>query len=87
MQMILASSTSQGIGKLVRAERRRHGLDQRTLAMVANVAVRSVHRIENGEETVRMDVLLRVLTALGLELDVRSRTGQKGAVPDQPGSR
>jgi transcriptional regulator with XRE-family HTH domain len=48
-------------------------MDQRTLAMVANVAVRSVHRIEHGEPTVRLDVVARVLAALGLELDVRSR--------------
>lgn len=67
---------SQRLGERVRAERRRQGLDQRTLAMVANVAVRSVHRVEHGEETVRMDVVLRILQALGLEVDVHSRTGR-----------
>lgn len=65
--------TSVRIAQLVRGERRRQGMDQRTLALVANVAVRSVHRIENAEETVRLDVLMRVLRALGLELDVRPR--------------
>jgi y4mF family transcriptional regulator len=63
-------STSQRIGQRVRDERRRQRLDQRTLAMVANVAVRSVHRVEHGEPTVRLDVLLRILAALGLRLDV-----------------
>jgi HTH-type transcriptional regulator/antitoxin HipB len=57
----------------VLAERKRQGLDQQTLAMVANVGVRSIHRIEHGEPTVRFDVLLRVLAALGLDLEVRSR--------------
>jgi HTH-type transcriptional regulator/antitoxin HipB len=61
------------IGETVRAERRRQGLDQATLAMVADVAVRSVHRVEHGEATVRLDILVRILQALGLELDVRSR--------------
>jgi hypothetical protein len=46
-------------------------MDQRTLALVANVGVRSVHRVEHGEPTVRLDVLTRILTALGLGLDVR----------------
>ena len=46
-------------------------MDQRTLALVADVAVRSVSRIENAHETVRLDVLLRVLAALGLTLEVR----------------
>ena len=67
------ASTSQQIGQRVRDERRRQGIDQRTLAMVANVAVRSLHRVERGEPTVRLDVLTRILAALGLELHVHGR--------------
>jgi transcriptional regulator with XRE-family HTH domain len=65
--------TSQQIGLRVRKERHRQGMDQRTLALVANVAVRSVHRVEHGEATVRLDVLTRILTALGLRLEVQGR--------------
>ncbi|MFL5818367.1 MAG: helix-turn-helix domain-containing protein [Conexibacter sp.] len=61
---------AQRLGARVRGERRRQGMDQRTLALVANVAVRSVHRVEHGEPTVRLDVVLRVLSALGMRLDV-----------------
>jgi HTH-type transcriptional regulator/antitoxin HipB len=68
-----ANLTSERLGEAVRAERKRQGLDQRTLALVANVGERSIYRIENGEQTVRLDVLLRVLTALGLQLDVVAR--------------
>jgi HTH-type transcriptional regulator / antitoxin HipB len=71
MQIPETESTPQRIGQRVRHERRRQGMDQRTLALVANVAVRSVHRVEHGEQTVRMDVLLRILAALGLRLDVQ----------------
>jgi HTH-type transcriptional regulator / antitoxin HipB len=66
-------STSQRIGRRVREARRDQGMDQATLALVANVAVRSIHRVENGEPTVRLDVLMRILSALGLELDVSRR--------------
>jgi y4mF family transcriptional regulator len=59
----------------VREERRRQGMDQAKLALVANVGVRSIHRIENAEPTVRLDVVVRVLDALGLVLDVRRRGG------------
>lgn len=69
-QMNDTESTPKRIGQRVHDERRRQGMDQRTLALVANVAVRSVHRVEHGEQTVRMDVLLRILAALGLRLDV-----------------
>jgi transcriptional regulator with XRE-family HTH domain len=65
--------TVQEIAQLVRAERRRQDMDQKRLALVANVAVRSVHRIEHAAETIRLDTLLRVLNALGLELAVRRR--------------
>ena len=72
-QMAGIESTSQRIGQRVRDERRRQGMDQRTLAMVANVGVRSVYRVENSEPTVRLDVLERILAALGMRLDVHGR--------------
>lgn len=71
--MTAMDSTSMQIGQRVLDERRRQGIDQRTLAMIANVGVRSVHRVEHGESTVRLDVLMRVLDALGLRLEVRGR--------------
>lgn len=69
--MTIGEPTLRLIGERVREERRRQGMDQRTLAMVANVGVRSVHRVESSEPTVRLDVLMRILAALGLRLDVR----------------
>jgi transcriptional regulator with XRE-family HTH domain len=68
--------TPQYLAEVVRTERRDQGMDQRTLALVANVSVRSVFRIENAQETVRLDTLLRVLQALGLELQVHHRGGR-----------
>ena len=67
------------IARRVREERKRQGLDQEQLALVANVGVRTVHRIEHAEETVRLDVLLRVLVALGLELRVGRRGEPRGS--------
>jgi len=63
-----SSSALAEIAERIKSERRRQGLDQRTLALVADVGVRTIHRIEHAEETVRLDGLLRVLAALGLEL-------------------
>ncbi len=61
------------IARAVRTERRRQGLDQEALALVADVGVRTLHRIEHGEPTVRLDRVIAVLDALGLELDLRPR--------------
>ncbi|MHB1537452.1 MAG: helix-turn-helix domain-containing protein [Solirubrobacteraceae bacterium] len=63
----------EDIARLVREERRRQGMDQETLALVANVAVRSVHRVEHAERTVRLDTLLKTLGALGFELTATHR--------------
>lgn len=73
--MNLIEPTSERLGRAVREARRQQGMDQEKLALVANVAVRSIHRVENGEPTVRLDVLTRILEALGLELEVRRRGG------------
>ena len=72
--MDFLQDTAQRLGTTIREERHRQRLDQRTLALVANVGVRTVHRIENGEPTVRFDVVVKVLSALGLELDTRRRS-------------
>jgi y4mF family transcriptional regulator len=69
----MARTTPQRIATIVRDARTRQGIDQRKLALIANVGVSSVHRVESGEETVRLDVLIRILTALGLEMDVGPR--------------
>lgn len=68
-------TTSKRIGRRVQEARRSQGIDQAKLALIANVAVRSIHRVENGQPTVRLDVLVRILSALGLELKVRRRSG------------
>jgi transcriptional regulator with XRE-family HTH domain len=65
------------IGLLVRDERRRQGLDQRTLALVSGVGVSAVHRVEHGEG-VRLETLIKVMSALGLVITV-TRRGRAGS--------
>lgn len=67
---------SQSIGRRIREERYRQGLTQEQLAMISNVATRSLHRIEAGEARVRFDVLMRILAALGLHIELRKRGEQ-----------
>jgi HTH-type transcriptional regulator / antitoxin HipB len=58
------------LAESVRARRRVLGLRQDELADLAGVSTRSVHAIEQGKSTVRMDILMLVLTALGWQLRV-----------------
>ena len=52
----------------MRSRRRSLGLTQLEAAELAGVATRTVHAIEAGKATVRLDALLAVLIALGLQL-------------------
>lgn len=64
--------SSEAVGKLVQAERKRQGLTQLQLAGLANTGIRFVSDLENGKGTVQLQKLLAVLTALGLGLYIHS---------------
>ncbi len=63
------------LGQKIEARRRTLGLSQEELAELAAVSVRFVGLLEHDKPTVRLDKLIAVLDALGLELDVHRRGG------------
>ncbi|MDH5423205.1 MAG: helix-turn-helix domain-containing protein [Acidimicrobiia bacterium] len=63
-------SYMDGIGGAVRARRKQLRVDQQTIADLAGVSRKAVSDIERGKPTIRFDVLARVLTAVGLRIDV-----------------
>lgn len=70
-------------GAQVRARRRDLGLTQLEVAELAGVAARTVHAVEAGKTTLRLDALLSVLEAVGLRLDLQ-RSGRPGAAESAP---
>ncbi len=62
------------IGKIALRERERLGLRQDEVALAAGVSTRVVHQIENGKPTSRLDSLIPVLDALGIELEALGRS-------------
>jgi y4mF family transcriptional regulator len=58
-------------GHTVRTRRRKLGLTQQGLADLSGVGVVFVYDLEKGKSTIRLDKLLDVLEALGLQLVVR----------------
>jgi len=69
-----ATHTAREVGQAVRRSRKALGLRQDELALAAGVSTRTVHQIEAGKPTSRLDGLTRVLEALGLRLMVGERT-------------
>jgi HTH-type transcriptional regulator/antitoxin HipB len=69
----LVQQDAAALGRQVREARRRQGLDQKEVAFAAHVSPRTVFAIEKGKATVRTDMLIRVLAAVGLRLITESR--------------
>ena len=63
------------IAEVVRSERKRQGATQIELAQMANVGVRFLRDVEDGKPTVQFDKLLRVLTTLGIVLELKFLRG------------
>lgn len=73
--------TTADIGALIRDARRNAGLDQQQLADQIGASRLWVNQIEGGKPSVRLDLTLRALGALGVELMVGgpSRTDRGGS--------
>jgi HTH-type transcriptional regulator/antitoxin HipB len=63
----------QALGPLIRARRKQLGLNQTDLADVARTTLRFISELERGKPTAQLDGVLRVLAALGIELEARLR--------------
>jgi y4mF family transcriptional regulator len=63
----------QALGTLVRSRRKDLGLTQTQLADVAMTTLRFISELERGKPSAQMDGVFRVLSALGIRIDARSR--------------
>jgi len=66
--------SASDIGTTVRNKRKNDGLTLVEASGLCNVNYRFLSNLENGKPTVRLDKVLQVLAALGLELDIMERT-------------
>jgi HTH-type transcriptional regulator/antitoxin HipB len=63
------------LGNAIRARRKELGLRQVELADLAGVSERFVYMVENGKQSVQLDKVVAVLTALGLHLGIQPGVG------------
>jgi len=66
--------TVEEIGNSVRESRKRQGLTQPALAMVAGTGLRFIVDLESGKETCQLGKALQVVAALGLKVSVTDTT-------------
>jgi len=67
---IMLVKTPQDMGLVIRAERTRRGLDQKTLAAKVGVSRQWIIWAERGKPGLALGLLLRTLNVLGLRLTV-----------------
>ena len=65
--------STQPIAEKIRELRRRHGLSQGEFAAIAGVSLPTVSRLERDKETIRLDVLVKMLNALGYDLEIKAK--------------
>jgi DNA-binding XRE family transcriptional regulator len=70
---VASAKAAEAIGLAARESRRRLGLSQDEVAFAAHVSPRTVFAVEKGKATVRLDMLTRVLSAVGLTLEAMPR--------------
>jgi y4mF family transcriptional regulator len=63
--------TTQQIGLTLLAARKQIGLTQSQLALAAGVGVRFIVDLEAGKPTLRLEHVMRVIAALGGEINLR----------------
>ena len=64
--------------ELVCNTRRRHGIDQRSLARRCRTSQTHISRIERGEVSPSIQTLDRIMQAMGERLELRSVPGPRG---------
>ena len=62
--------TTEQLGDALRAARKQLGLTQPQLALAAGVGVRFIVELEAGKPTLRLENVLRVIDALGGEIQL-----------------
>lgn len=77
--MMNSIQTTGQLGDALRAARKQLGLTQPQLALAAGVGVRFIVDLEAGKPTLRLENVLRVIDALGGELQL---IGLPSAAPD-----
>jgi HTH-type transcriptional regulator/antitoxin HipB len=65
--------TVDELAQMVRARRQELGLTQEALAGVSGVHRVFVSQLERGKATMRFELVLRLVQALGLDIDLRPR--------------
>lgn len=58
------------LGALIRFHRKKAGMSRRELALLAGTGQTVIYQLEHGKQTVRLDVLTKIMGVLNMSLSV-----------------
>ncbi len=64
--------TPSEIGETVRFHRKKSGLTQKELALMAGVGKTVVFDVEKGKETVQINSILKILSVLNIKVELKN---------------
>jgi y4mF family transcriptional regulator len=64
---------SKGIGKIIKATRKKLGVTQRNLALTSGTGLRFIIELEQGKPTCQIEKALIVLRTLGLKIAIKGK--------------
>ena len=67
-------SNMEGVGKIIREERKRQGFTQGELADLCGVGITFISQLERGKQSVEAGKVLNVLALLGIDVFLEKRT-------------
>jgi len=62
--------TTKSIGLFIKARRTQQGLNTKDAAMLCDISANTLNSIENGIEGMKVSSVLKIMTALGIKLQV-----------------
>jgi len=62
--------TTSSIGLFIKARRTQQGLSTNDAAMLCNVSANTLNSIENGIEGMKVSSVLKIMTSLGIKLQI-----------------
>ena len=60
------------LSEVISYHRRKSGLTQQELAALAGVGKNMIYQLEHGKQSIRLDILLKILTVLNITIDFQS---------------
>ena len=66
-------NSPKDLGLFIAAERKKQKLSQKKVGDLVGLKQKTISAIENNPETVKLDTLFRVLSALSLEISITSK--------------